>query len=102
MEAGFKASTYWVVVVSPLLLHEYLKDAKWLHSRDTSGSGRGHNPIGPGQPEGYPGPVGAADICLLLVLGCPGGTIAGGNCKPYRGEAERRPHSRRMGVERDH
>jgi hypothetical protein len=30
MEAGFKASTYWVVVVYPTLLDEYLRDAMWL------------------------------------------------------------------------
>ena len=30
MEAGFKASTYWVVVVRPIPLHEHPKDAKWL------------------------------------------------------------------------
>jgi hypothetical protein len=30
MEAGFKASTYWVVVICPTPLHEYPKDAKWL------------------------------------------------------------------------
>ena len=29
-EAGFLAATYWVVVVCPLPLHEYPKDAKWL------------------------------------------------------------------------
>jgi hypothetical protein len=29
-EAGFLAATYWVVVVCPLPLHEYPRDAKWL------------------------------------------------------------------------
>ena len=30
MEAGFKASTYWVVVACPIPLDEYPKDATWL------------------------------------------------------------------------
>jgi len=30
MEEGFKAATYWVILVYPVPLNEYPKDAKWL------------------------------------------------------------------------